>query len=70
MKRFFLIFASLLVLTACGQEEEKKEKDNKTETTKKTRKKKRKRKQKIKRIKLKKTQIIMTNKAMNSKIIK
>ena len=64
-KVLFLIFASLLVLTACGQEEEKKEKDNKTETTKKDEK-----KETQKRIKLKKTQIIMTNKAMNSKIIK
>ena len=38
-KVLFLIFASLLVLGACGQEEEKKEKDNKTETTKKSEKK-------------------------------
>ncbi|MCG2297963.1 hypothetical protein K4U03_00120 [Staphylococcus epidermidis] len=38
-KVLFLIFASLLVLGACGQKEEKKEKDNKTETTKKDEKK-------------------------------
>ncbi|PTJ25002.1 hypothetical protein [Staphylococcus simulans] len=30
-----LVLSSALLLTACGQEEEKKEKDNKTETTKK-----------------------------------